>query len=81
MKSFKTILNEGRLEERLFHALIKAHLKQVVYKNKLKKSICYYDPDVTNSDQVHFSVDILKTIRVNYLTNAKGDIAYDYEAI
>ncbi len=79
MKSFKTVLNEGRLEERLFHALIKAHLKQVVYKNKLKNKICYYDPDVTNSS--HSSVDILKTIRVNYLTNSKGDIAYDYEAI
>jgi hypothetical protein len=76
----KTVLNDGGLEKRLFHALIKAHLKQVVYKNELNDKICYYDPSLL-SNQIHFSEDILKTIRVNYVTNSNDDIAYDYEAI
>ncbi len=33
MKSFKTVLYEGKLEENLFHLIIKAHLKKY-YKNK-----------------------------------------------
>jgi len=81
MKSFKTVLNEGRLEEGLFHSLVKAHLKTVVYKNKLRGKIFYYDKDVTSGDDIHFDTEILGVVKVFYTTNSKGDIAYDYEAL
>jgi len=81
MKQFTTYLKEGRLEEGLFHSLVKAHLKTVVYKNKLRGKIFYYDADVTSGDAIHFDTEILGVVKVFYTANSKGDIAYDYEAI
>jgi hypothetical protein len=77
MKSFKTILNEGRLEEGLFHSLVKAHLK-TQYKNK--RMVCYYDESVS-SNNMRNMYELLGVVRIHSVLNSKGDCAYDYEAI
>jgi len=73
MKSFKTVLSEGRLEENLFHLIIKAHLKKF-YKNK--KMIYYYDDSIPDVGKT----DILGVVTIYTELNKSGDCAYNYEA-
>lgn len=78
MKSFLKMLDEGRIEEKLFHQLLRAHLKEKL--SKSKKVLFFYDSSLA-FDQDALTVDIMNTIRVMYKINSKGDIAYDYEGI
>jgi hypothetical protein len=78
MKSFKTVLNEGRLEERLFHTIIKGCIKKEW--GLTKKSVCYYDADTSNNKDAG-KFDLYGAVRIYVVENDQGDYAYDYEAI
>ena len=81
MKSFKTVLNEGRLEERLFHAIIKGCIKEEWMLSK--KSVCYYDDTAsqTKNGIKPGKFDLYGAVRIYVAENDQGDYAYDYEAI
>jgi hypothetical protein len=79
MKSFKTVLNEGRGDERFLHAIIKGAIKEKWGFSK-GREVIYYDSDASNNKDAH-KIDLYKAVRVYVVRNAKGDLGYDYEAI
>jgi hypothetical protein len=77
MKSFKTVLNEERVNTPL-HAIIKGCIKKEW--GLTKKSICYYDADTSNNKDAG-KFDLYGAVRIYVVENDQGDYAYDYEAI
>jgi hypothetical protein len=78
MKSFKTILNEGRGDDKLLHVIIKGVIKKEW--SLTKRDVVYYDPDVSNNKDAG-KFDLYGVVKIYVVENDMGDFGYDYEAI